>query len=250
MLRSPNAALLLHGLSLSEAFHKYVLNDPEVIRLAAVVMRLDHEYESIFSEGQFPGPYVEFTWPLDIAARDLAFQFVRPVAFFIDSPLPEPPDAVENVSVVIVDRLKALREVLISGKVIARGTFVKTGETKTVDGLQWARRELLVDVQNSDLLETENYKPTLKWSGLTLEATTAQLESAQTGSEKTAKIPSNRKPTAQRASIDAAVQANWPHGIPPGLPVQKRDHLINEWQREKGFAVTSSKTIRRHLAGK
>ncbi len=250
MLRSPNAASLLHGLSLSEAFHRYVLNDPEVAPLADAVVRLNREYESIFREGQFPGPYVVFTWPLDIAAGDLAFQFVRPAAFFLDSPLPEAPDAVDKVCVVMVDRLKALRDLLISGKVIARGTFTKTGEIKTVDRLQWARRELLIDVQNSDLLETENYKPVLTWSGLALEVTPAQLESVQKSSETAAKISSNRRPTAQRASIDAAVQANWPQGIPPGLPVQKRDSVINEWQREKGFAVTSSKTIRRHLAGK
>jgi len=238
MLRSPNAASLLHGLSLSEAFHKYVLNDPEVVSLADAVMRLGHEYESIFREGQFPGPYVKFTWPLDIAAGDLAFQFVRPLD--LGGSLPEAPDAVEKVCAVIVDRLKALRELLISGKVVARGTFAKTGEIKTVDRLQWARREPLVDVQNSDLLETENHKPVLKWSGLTLEARTAQLDSDQKSSEKAAKISSNRKPTAQRASIDAAVHANWPNGIPPGISVQKRDQVINELWRTPSLLISLS----------
>jgi len=247
MLRSPNAASLLHGLSLSEAFHRYVLNDPDVVPLADAVMRLGHEYESIFREGRSPGPYVEFTWPLDITVEGLANQFVKSLD---RSDIPKPPDEIEKVCVVMVDCLKALRELLISGKVIACGTFSKTGKIKKVGRLEWARREVLVDVQNSDLLDTENGKPFVKWSGLTLEATTAPLQSAQKSSEKAAKIPSNRKPTAQRASIDAAIQANWAKGIPPEISVQKRDQVINDWQREKGFAVTSSKTIRRHLAGK
>jgi len=249
MLRLPNAARLLDGLSLSEVFYKYVLNDPDVVALAAAAVRLDHAYESVFREGQFPGPYVEFTWPLDVTAENLAFQFVRPIIFDLHRPSPKAPDAVTEVCVVMADRMKALRDLLTSGKVMGRGTFAKTGEMGEVDRLQWARRELWIDVQNSDLLETENHKLTLRWSGLIFEAPNDVAKLAQVKAEEGAKIAPNRKVTPQRASIEAAIKAKWPVGIPAGLPVQKRDQLINEWQREQGLAVTSSKTIRRHLAG-
>jgi hypothetical protein len=53
--------------------------------------------------------------------------------------------------------------------------------------------------------------------------------------------------TAQRASIDAAVEALWPDGIPTELSVQARDQKIIEWQKARQFSVASSKTIARHL---
>src|SRR4051794_19270079 len=97
MLRSANAAELLNGLSLSEAFHKYILNDTEVAALAEVVMRLDPAYESVFREGQYPGLFVKFTWPLDDSPSDLAFQLVRPFISYTDSPDPVVPDPVNQV---------------------------------------------------------------------------------------------------------------------------------------------------------
>ena len=193
MLRSPEAPLLLHELSLSEAFHKYVLNDPEVVPLAEAAMRTRQDYESTFREGKFPGDIVKFAWPLDITASDLACQFVSSILLNSNGSEPDAPPAVKTVSVVIVDRLKALRDLLTFGRVIARGTFSKTGEIKTVGRLEWARRDVLIDVQNSDLLDIENGKSFVKWSGLSLEAAVGQLEALPKSTEATVETPSKKK---------------------------------------------------------
>jgi hypothetical protein len=58
--------------------------------------------------------------------------------------------------------------VLISGKVIVRGTFVATGMVGMIDPLQWTRRGSCIEVQNGDLLEEANNRLVLRWSGLAL----------------------------------------------------------------------------------
>ncbi len=84
MLSSPEGAQLMHGLSLAEAFQRFVLNHPDVVPLANAAMKLDRSYEGVFREGQYPGHYVKFSWPLDISAEDLAIDFVRPFIFSLD----------------------------------------------------------------------------------------------------------------------------------------------------------------------
>jgi hypothetical protein len=53
--------------------------------------------------------------------------------------------------------------------------------------------------------------------------------------------------TTVQASINQAVKALWPEGIPKALPVQTRDQMIIKWQRNHQLAVASSKSIYRHL---
>src|SRR5690242_15927092 len=104
MLDSSNAAELLHGLTLSQAFHKYVSNDPEVASLAAAAIRSDQEHEVIFRDGRYPGLHVRFTWPLDISADDLAFQFILPRVFYLEHyASTEAPDVVKKVCAMMAD---------------------------------------------------------------------------------------------------------------------------------------------------
>jgi hypothetical protein len=237
-------ARVLDGLSLAEAFERYVLNDPAVVSSAAVVTQQNKAHTSVFSEGRYPGHYVEYAWPLDISPDDLAFQFVRPVAFFIDEPLPMVSKEILDVSTILVDRIREIKSLLTSGSVITRGTFAKTGLVSDVGRLEWARREIYIDVKNSDLLETIRSEPVVKWSGLTLYLPAATLNEQPID----AKPPAGGKRTPHRASIDAAIEALWPSGIPPSVTVQVRDGKINDWQRDNEQVVTSGKTIQRHLA--
>jgi hypothetical protein len=57
-----------------------------------------------------------------------------------------------------------------------------------------------------------------------------------------------RRHSAVQASIEQAKLALWPDGVPPGIPVKARDQRINDWQRQHGIAVASSKSISRYLA--
>jgi hypothetical protein len=76
ILRAPNAASYLNGLSLAEAFRKFVINDPEVVALAKRLLKAESRHSAVFHEGQVPGPFVSFHWPIDATASALEFRFV------------------------------------------------------------------------------------------------------------------------------------------------------------------------------
>jgi len=234
----------LHGLSIAEAFKKYVLNDPDVVSLATVVLKQDRIHTHVFQEGQYPGPYEDYTWPLEIAVDDLAFHFVKPAAFYMGDPLPDASKEVIEVSKILVALIKSMKDLLISGSVVGRGTYAKTGAVGDIARLEWARRGVSIDVQNSDLLETVSDKAVVKWSGITLHApAAAALRTLVPDGVSSA----GRKMTAYRASVEAAIMSLWPKGIPAGMTVQVRDGKIIDWQRKNGQLVTSAKTIKRHL---
>ncbi len=68
VLRAPNAASYLNGLSLPDAFRRYVLDDPEVVALGKRVVKTTKRHVDVFRDGMFPGPLVDFHWPLDATA--------------------------------------------------------------------------------------------------------------------------------------------------------------------------------------
>ena len=157
----------LRAFSLAEAFRKFVLEDPEVVTSQKRIPDRKR-YEDVFVEGQAPGPMVSFQWPLELTSDDLAYEFVRPLFISLYSPLPKPPAAIRHLAKIIVDRWQRLRERLIAGQIIARGTFARTGMVQYLDHLQWARQGLSVDVKSGDLIEFEDHKPVVRWSGLSL----------------------------------------------------------------------------------
>jgi hypothetical protein len=236
----------LNDLSIAEVFEKYVLKDPAVVPLAAAALQKDKSFLSVFQEGQYPGPFVEYAWPLDITPEDLARRFVKPVVYFVGDPDPVISKELVDVSAALVARIGAIKDLLTSGKLIARGTFAKTGMVGEVGRLQWARREISIDVRNSDLLDNAGREPVVMWSGITLEL---PAPTALNGQMLDAQPPVRGKGTPHRSSIDAAIAAIWPEGIPRGLTVKDRDGQINDWQDKNGQVVTSGKTIKRHLKG-
>ena len=167
LIHSEDAATRLSGLSLAAIFRKCVLDDPEVVACSKRIADRQR-YEDVFTKGQTPGPYVEFAGSCDMTASELAFDFVRPVVFFTGQELPRAPAAIQRVSEIIVNRWQRLRIRLVDGELVARGTHERTGMVRYIEPLQWARKELSIDVVNSDLLEMKNNKPVVQWSGLTL----------------------------------------------------------------------------------
>jgi hypothetical protein len=269
--RSADAARTLVGLSLGEAFFKCVLEDPEVQLRAAEVLKQDADYGSVFRKGQYPGNIVEYNWPLDVTAAELAFDFVRPTVWFSDTPTPRASAPIVRVCEVIVGRFQELRGFLSGGILVARGTHAATGNMVVVDSFQWKRKGMLLDVQNSDVSDGPGHKPILRWTGLSLEAGPSirgdqtssgslaspddvfHVNTTQDGDLRPAAMPprpTTAKPrrSAWKASIKAAVAALWPNGIPETLPLKSRDDQIAAWQKENGLPVASSKTIRRYLS--
>lgn len=161
----------LDGLNLAEAFKKFVLADPEVIAAGKRVMETTRHDDcaAVFRDGRAPGPIIQFRWPLDIPPRDLAYEFVRRVAWNLDDPVPVPTNEMINAATILMDRISALKKLLTSGRVVAQGTFATSGVVTPIDRQQWARTNLLIDVHDSDLLVDEGGKPTPRWTGVSFE---------------------------------------------------------------------------------
>ena len=107
-----NAANQLHGLSLIEGFKEFVLNDPEVVALSKHVVAAHKGHAAVFRDGQAPGPFIDFHWPLDLSASEIAFRFVSlPTG---DDPTPSAAiSAVSRAKRAILDWLAVRRRVLL-----------------------------------------------------------------------------------------------------------------------------------------
>lgn len=254
VVHSPEAPNLLNGLGLGEAFRRCVIDDPEVVMLGKLVIgRCGHR--AVFEEGNAPGPFVSFHWSLGLSAKDLAWEFVRPLIYFISAPLPEPSPEISNASIALADRCQALQRLLTAGQIGAIGTFAQTGEIRLIDRMQWQRDGITVDIRNSDLCEPENHRPAVRWSGISLELVrhTSSLVPARDNAIAVNPVAVNALTLAKRitpvqASIGEAVKALWPDGPPQSLQLQQRDDQIIEWQRKNKRKVVSQKSIRRYLS--
>jgi hypothetical protein len=188
ILRAPNAASYLNGLSLAEAFRKFVINDPEVVALAKRLLKAESRHSAVFHEGQVPGPFVSFHWPIDATASALEFRFVDSPGGIIGGPLPTPSAAISAVSEVLADRIAALRDILAGGKVVAFGTFVLSGIEGPIGRLQWIRSGISIDASGGDLCESQDHRAVPKWTGLSLRLPNALLLSNQPQSSPAPKI--------------------------------------------------------------
>ncbi len=168
VLRAPNAANYLNGLPLTEAFRRFVIGDPEVAVLAQSVLKARPGEAAVFRDGQAPGPIVDFHWPLDLAASVLADRFVGSLLFIVGDPVPTPSASISAVSEVLADRITGLRDILVSGQVVAFGEFAQTGIEGPIGRFQWLRRGISIDVSNGDLCEGDDYRAMPKWTGLSL----------------------------------------------------------------------------------
>jgi hypothetical protein len=168
VLRAPNAPNCLDGLSLSETFRRYVINDPEVAALAKCVLKTRPSRAAVFLKAQAPGPIADFHWPLDLTASAIAFRFVDSPFTFMDAPLPTPSASISAVSEVLADRIAGLRDILADGQVVAFGSSVQTGIEGPIGRLQWRRSGISIDVSNGDLCEGLDFRAVAKWTGLSL----------------------------------------------------------------------------------
>ena len=190
-----NDAEQLHGLSLIEGFKKFVLEDPEVVALSMHVLAADKGHTAIFRDGQAPGPFVDFHWPLDPTASALAYQFVSSPVMFIDDAIETPSQAISAVSEALADRIARFRDLLASGDIVAFGTYVLSGLEIPIGQLQWTRSDISIDLSRGDLCDGQDYRAVPKWTGLSLRLPDAQLTANQ-----------SQNPTASKA-------ANIPHKV-------------------------------------
>ncbi len=131
-----------------------MLEDPEVAALNGLLRD-----PSAIKKGMRPGLSMNLYWPLDIPAEELAFAYVSSPFVDLGKPLPVPSKEQRDVAFALVDRLDALRYLLGSGGVTAKGTLSQTGEVVLIDPLQWKRAGVLVHASNGDLCTEQNSMP-------------------------------------------------------------------------------------------
>ncbi len=156
----------LDGLSLPEAFQRFVLQDPTVMPVGQEVIRLEPSHRSVFEEGQAPGYFIDYRWPLKISSSELAFRFVSRPIYWLGDPLPKAPRIIKEAAEALCRRIEELRRVLIEGHLLATGTFTRTGAVTPIDSLQWGRETIEIDIQNGDLIEIVSNKPAVLWTGI------------------------------------------------------------------------------------
>jgi hypothetical protein len=157
---------LVAGLSLAQAFKKFVLEDPEFAALASYAVRFDKAAKSMLQEGKFARQVTfDWQWPIDLT----------PFANFVDvindaysfgvrrQVIGEQP---QEACEVLRDRYERLLRLCRSGEVVARGTHVLSGIVGEIDVQQWSRSSGWIDTRSGDFLEEIDNKLVARWTGL------------------------------------------------------------------------------------
>jgi hypothetical protein len=158
----------LHGRGLGEAFIECVLKDPEVEQAAVQFLEEQPHHEAVFKQGKFPGPSIQYSWPVESSEADYTLHFQRTGVVVIDRPLPPSSEVLKSVAALLHDRMRAFRALLQKGLVSASGTYVKTGEYQSINRRQWDRATIEIDVQSGDFLERIGNQTMVQWSGVEL----------------------------------------------------------------------------------
>lgn len=204
VVHSPNAADLLHDRSLADAFMEFVVRDPEVTVLGELVVA-QHGHREVFTDGMAPGPIIDYHWSIGKNAGELASDFVRRIAYFLDDPIPRPSAVITAVAEVLTHRITALRGLLASRQLTALGTHRNTGILGTIHRTQWLRTNQAIDVQNGDLCEYQNRTYIPLWTGILLERSEANnLTKHATTFDKALAQLSGR--TSTRSTVKAETQ--------------------------------------------
>jgi hypothetical protein len=170
-LGAPNAFELLKDLGLGGAFQQYVVSDPEITVLIERSGLRDR-----FEEGRCPLSLSSHHWPLEATVKSFEYRLTEGGGILtFGGPERRPTPVVSKLSVALVDRLAALRGLLISGKIQASGLTANFAES-LVPPRVWARKNLSIDVANGDLCEEDdrgNLSPI--WTSVELRAREAVL---------------------------------------------------------------------------
>ena len=253
LLHSPDAAARLDRVQLRDAVLRFILNDPEVEASATKMLVQESRHADVFLTGRYPGLVIDYRWPLSLNADDLAWHFAKPVFIALGAPDTVISPVVKKTAELIVDLWQALIELLRSGRLDAIGTWMESGEVVSISRTQWSRGSLLLDLQCGDLVdEGDERRPARSWTGLELKAAPDQfhvepLVRDRVPPSTTVPAQAKRKSAAQ-TSIERAISALWPSGLPAGLLIKQRDTQIIRWIKDHGLTVPSSKTISRYFA--
>lgn len=81
----------------------------------------------------------------------MAWEFVRRIAFSVESSTPRASPEQQQAAQALADRWAALIKLLQERVLIASGTYHLTGAMSEIDKLMWRRSNVAVDMQNGGL---------------------------------------------------------------------------------------------------
>jgi hypothetical protein len=263
VLHAPNAIDFLHGISLKDAFWRFVLHDPEVEFLGSKAIKANPDLDRVYREG-WCHPNGSQEWPVAFVQGALAGGRSpnSPIGYSAD-PLPQ---EVQRAADVVCHRFSALLTPLRQGILEAAGDPVRSRGTDRILPSIWLHPSYFLDSKNGDVLQA-NDADTADWHNIRVKRWRAvMLKRPQQPNLFHVKPPtsdeaplatighafarSDHKLTPVRASINQAIKALWPNGDHMAVPVKTRVEMINDWQRANNFAVASGRTIDRHLKKK
>jgi len=233
ILRAPNAANHLDGLSLTDAFRRYVLNDPEVAGLGKRVVNATKRHAGVFRDGLFPGLTGDFHWQLDATDESIAYNFVtQPLG--VDEWLPTPSAMISAVSAALADRLQGLRQVLSAGSICASGTFARSGVVGPIDRLQWMRPGMSIDVSRGDLCEGQDFRAVALWTGLSLRLADAPPPVNQSQNGEATKVTKARAQvqTKEKCRLECLAWLEAMMRASRDIPSFSRDELWDEAKKK------------------
>ncbi|QDM29383.1 hypothetical protein FNL56_27195 [Tardiphaga sp. vice304] len=271
VLNSSEAAEKCDTLALSEVFHRYILDDPEVIARSRFLGAVDL---ASLKSGFCPGPFKSRHWLLDEDPAEFSSRFVRALSIEFSRNLPRASSAHVDLANVLVDRLQALRALLSAGELTAHGTCVRTGTPGAIDAAQWKKGGASIEIGENELCEEAGNTTTTLWTGIVLTAETqsatgvwgpsvkkvsrsdgiltlgAHTAEREGGGEPAIGKIVRKRVTAKEVSTHTAIKAIWPDGIPKGVTDVLRAEQIANWQKANKLSVVSAKSISRYLGPK
>lgn len=229
VLEAPNAAQSVVGLDLSEAFRRFVLNDPEVLALKPAAIEAEGMCREPLEIGTLrDGASV---WPVKLEDETVAYWWCHVGVTILGEPSPPLAQAVQRAAEVFKSRVLALFKLLRSGRVVA---IDETGIP--VPRSRWKRSDTYIEFANGDMVEDKGpsgARPVFK--GLQLIAP-ERIE--QTPDRDALSEPSEVKRPGRNPKYDWDEATRYLMRVadePDGLPETqaKRIRLLQEWFASK-----------------
>jgi hypothetical protein len=168
-LHAPNVVELLDGLSLKEAFRRFVLHDPEVQFLGNRATKVEPALEHVYVHG-WCRPFSCREWPVVFADGHLAGG--RPLQSPIGHGADPLPEEVQQAADVVCRRYCALLTTLRKNELHAVGDPARSRGPEQILPSLWSHRSYYIDMQNGDLVQLTSADPvwpfTVRWRAVML----------------------------------------------------------------------------------
>ena len=255
VLRAPNPADVLDGMSLRTAFWKFVLRGSVVRSLDEKAIEISPDLARVYKLGSCD-PFIDsWEWSLIRGLSKSWFGHERPIDF-------ENSDYVAQAAFVTYARYFALMSLLRDQVLEALGDPVAEFGSPKIIPTVWSHPHYYLNVQTGDIHKKDvdsadtSQTSVKRWSAVMLKKPEKQniFHVKPMAFDETLPLTinpvlpdPNRKLTPKWASTYQAIHALWPDGIPKGLTVPRRNDLIRRWQRQNLLSVAMDRTIDRCL---